>query len=488
MSGAPRHVVAVGRDADLWLTVTALREALGPTGVEVTAVELPTRLGPASSYASLPAIESLHSRLGVEEAAMLRSTGGSFSLGYNVVFPGRPPFFLAHGSYGAPIEGAEFFPLWLKARRFGLNASLEHFSPTAMAARHGRMLLPDEDTEIFGRTDYAYHLPAIAYASLLKSRARRLGVAIHHTVEVGIERNGETGSIRAITPRNGPEVAGDLFIDASGPEAIIVGGALGVGNQDWREFFPFDRRLTARAERSASVPCYAELRVSPKSWTALYGNQAATHVVRSYRLEDETDKVAVAAAAADSSMALGDIAIASVAPAVRAAAWSANCVAIGGSACALDPLFDLDLHSIQLGIVHLLSLFPTTSGGDAERSEYNRIARSSFDRLRDFQAALYLAIGASRVGPASLAHKLDVFGARGAIAPMEDETFTADQWRALLTGVGLVPDSWPPAIDVTPPDRMKEGFRRILEFVSSKVVEQPTQDRYLAEIGADRAP
>ena len=195
MTGAPRHVVAVGRDADLWLTATALRQALGPAGVEVTAVELPSRLGPASAYATLPAIEPLHARLGLDEAAILRSTGGSFSLGYNIVAPGRPPFFLAHGSYGAPIDGTEFFPLWLKARRFGLNASLEDFSPTAMAARHRRMLLPDEETETFGRTDYAYHLPAIAYASLLKSHAQRLGVAIHHTVEVGIERDSDTGFI-----------------------------------------------------------------------------------------------------------------------------------------------------------------------------------------------------------------------------------------------------------------------------------------------------
>jgi tryptophan halogenase len=487
MTGAPRHVVAVGRDADLWLTVTALREALGPAGVDVTAVELPTRLGPASAYATLPAIEPLHARLGIDEAGMLRTTRGSFSLGYNVIFPERAPFLLAHGSYGAPIGGADFFPHWLKARRFGLNASLEEFSPTAMAARHGRMMLPDQETEAFGRTDYAYHLPAIAYASLLKSHASRLGVAIHHTVEVGIERDSETGFIRAVKPRTGPEITGDLFIDATGPEAILVADALGVGTEDWGAFFPFNRRLTARAQRFASVPCYAELRVSPKSWTALYGNQAATHVVRAYRLEDETDKVAVAAAIADSGMALGDIAIAPVAPAVRAAAWSGNCVAIGGSACALDPLFDLDLHAVQLGIVHLLSLFPTTAGGDVERSEYNRIARSLFERVRDFQAALYLPLADSPAVPASLAHKIDVFGARGAIAPMEDETFTTDQWRALFVGVGLSPDTWPPAIDATPPERMKEGFRRILEFVGAKVVEQPTQDRYLADIGADRA-
>jgi tryptophan halogenase len=488
MSGPPRHVVVVGRDVDLWLTATALRSAFGPAGVAVTAIELPSQLSPASVCATLPAIESLHARLGVDEAALLRATGGSFSLGYNLVPPAGAPFFLAHGAYGAPIDGSDFFGFWLKARRFGLTAELENFSPTAMAARHGRILLPDEDTESFGRTDYAYHLPAIAYASLLKSLASRLGVAMHPALEVGVERDSETGAIRAVSPDGGPTVTGDLFIDASGPDAILIGDALGVGTEDWRAFFPFDRRLTGRGKRFAPVPGYAEVRLSPTSWTALYAGQAATPVVRAFHGGQEDNNVAAAAAAAASGLALDNVAITPIEPRIRKQAWSGNCVAIGASACAFDPLFELGLHGIQLGIVHLLSLFPATIHAAAERVEYNRITRSSFERLRDFQSAVYLLSGASAAAPDSLLHKIETFRARGAIAPMEDETFSPDQWRALFVGLGLIPESWPPAIDTTPPDRMKDGFRKILGFVGSKVREQPTHDTYLADIGADRTP
>jgi tryptophan halogenase len=485
MSVAPRDVVIVGRDAALWLTAASLREALGPAGVRVTAIELPTRLGPASVYATLPAIESLHSKLGLDEAALLRTTRGSFSLGYNVVRADHSPFFLAHGTYGAPIDGSDFFAFWLKATRFGLTAKLEDFSPTAMAARHGRILLPDEDTEQFGRTDYAYHLPAIPYAALLKSRALRLGVVIHQAVEVGVERDRDGPIIRSVSPDGGPPISGDLFIDASGPEAILLGGALGVGTEDWREFFPFDRRAAGNGKPFPSVPSYAELRLAPNSSTALYSTQAATYVTHAYRASDEGDEAAIANAATASGLALTDVAITSVAPAIRDEAWTGNCVAIGSSAGTFDPLLDLDLHAVQLGIVHLLSLFPTTPAAEAERAEYNRVIRSLFERLRDFQAALYLLACASPVGPPSLNQKIDTFRARGTIAPMENETFTPDQWSALFVGLGLMPETWPPAIETVPPERMKEGFRRILGFVSTKVLEQPTHDRYLADIGAD---
>jgi tryptophan halogenase len=208
-------------------------------------------------------------------------------------------------------------------------------------------------------------------------------------------------------------------------------------------------------------------------------------VVHAFRADDD-DEAALAAAAGASGLTLSDIAISPVAPGLRAKAWSDNCVAIGAPACALDPLFDLDLHLVQLGIVHLLSLFPNAAGADSERAEYNRITRSLFERLRDFQAAPYVLAGASRTNPDSLRHKVDTFRARGAIAPMEDETFSPDQWRALFVGLGFIPETWPPSIEAVPPERMKEGFRRILGFVRTKVLEQPTHAKYLADMGADR--
>jgi tryptophan halogenase len=484
VSGGPRHVVIVGRDAGLWLTAAALRQALGPAGVTVTAVELPSRLGPASVYATLPAIETLHAKLGLDEPALLRVTGGSFSLGWNIVCPDSAPFMLAHGAYGAMIDGGDFFAYWVKARSFGLGASFEDFSPTAMAARHGRILVPDEGTEAFGRTDYAYHLPAIPYAAMLKTRARRLGVALHQAIKVNAERDGEAGAILSVRPDGGEPIHGDLFVDASGPEALLIGQEFGIGNDGWREYFPFDRRLTARARPFASVPAYSELRISPGAWTALHGSQSAAHVVHAYAGTGQGDEPALGSAAAASGLALSDVMVASVSPGVRKQAWAANCVAIGGSACCLDPLFDLELHAVQLGIVHLLSLFPASGETSAERAEFNRVTRSLFERLRDFQSGLYLLAGISESAPASLRHKIATFQARGAIAPMEDETFPADQWRALFVGLGAMPETWPPAIDLTPPDRIKEGLRRILGFVSAKVLEQPTHDHYLSNIGA----
>jgi tryptophan halogenase len=133
-------------------------------------------------------------------------------------------------------------------------------------------------------------------------------------------------------------------------------------------------------------------------------------------------------------------------------------------------------------------LFPVTEQFTAERAEYNRIMRSYYERIRDFQCAFYALSSfdgefwqraRDRAVPQSLAHKIATFRARGDVAPMEDETFFPDSWQAIFTGLGVIPESGPPAIDRISPHRFKEEFRRTLEFVKGKVLEQPTHDGYL---------
>ncbi|MGN6280173.1 MAG: tryptophan 7-halogenase [Sphingomonas sp.] len=480
MSDRPSRIVIVGRDAPLWLTAAVLTRALSPIGVSVTVIELPSQLTPASLHKGWPALEALHSKLGIEEATLLRTTGGGFSLGFNIVPHGRAPFFLAHGAYGTPIDGNDFFGLWLKARRFGLDVALDDFSPTAMAARHGRMLLPDTETGTFGRTEYGYHLPALRYAGLLKGLADRFGATVRQAGAIQIERTAP-GNIQAII-LDGETITGDLFVDVSGDKGALIETA----REDWRAFLPIDRRLTAQAERGAMIPAYAELRLAGHGHTALYASQAATHFVHSYASAEQSDNDAFAAATRAAGSALSN-ALVSPVTVGRRRAWSGNCVAIGAAACALDPLFDFDLHIVQLGIVHLLALFPATREPGPERAEYNRVMESLFDRVRDVQAAVHVLGRSGTATPEFLTHRLATFEARGAIGPVDDDALTDGQWRALLIGLGVTPESWPPALDAVPADTVRHGLRRILGFVGDKVRAQPTHEAFLEKLGARTA-
>lgn len=485
------RIVILGRDTALWLSAGVLAKALKPSGVTVEAVELPTALTPAEVAVALPPLEALHNQLGIDESALLRATDGAFSLGQNFACPGATPFLHAYGSVGAAIDGHDFFAYWLKARHFGLPVGLEDFSLTAAAARQGRMMIPDDDTEVYGRCDYGYHLPALAYAGLLKSAAHRHLTGAHQALSAQAELDPATGDIRALLLDGDRRIEGDLFVDTTGPDAMLIGAAMTVASESWHPYFPADATIAASGPRLASIPAYAEVRATANGSTAIHPNAAHTHLIHAYSRALTTDDQAFAQAGEAAGIALDDAIARTLHPRRRANAWERNCIAIGEAACVFDPVHGVGLHAVPLGLVNLLACFPAGSAYAAQRAEYNRVIRSSFERVRDFQSAHYACArytGAfwDRAREAALsrelAHRIALFEARGEIAPMEEESFAPDSWRMLFTGHGLSPTSWLPAIDRTAPDAMKGQFRRMLGFVREQVLRQPTHDDYLASL------
>ncbi len=490
MSGPVSRVVVVGQDAPLWLAASAIRAALAPAGVTVEVVALPSAIDASHVHASQPALEALHNMLGISETNLLRATRGSFSLGQRFIDDTgeQPPFFHAYGSHGAPIAGQEFLAFWLKGRRHGLAASFGDFSLTEVAALNGRMLLPDADTEIFGRADYGYHLPGIAYARSLRALAKQDGMTVHETAGLVVERQ-DDGTIAAVRLDDGRRVAGDFFVDASDP-GLLIGSMSGTEWTSWREVFPADRVLRARGPRMRSIPAYGQVIATEWGWASLHPSQEQTHVTAAFSADAAEEKIfdglplLCGFVPAEVSLSTSD-------PGRYRAPWTANCVAIGHASARFDPAHGIDLLGVQLGLVHLLSRFPATADFSAERRDYNEAMARLLDRLCDFQAAHYrLARYAgdfwdkARAGscPATLAHKIDTFAARGQIAVLEDESFPNDSWHALFMGHGLIPNSWIPAIDPIAPELMRTEFRRMLGFIKEKVLAQPSHDQYLADL------
>lgn len=470
MAAPVKSLVIVGRDAPVWLAANVLQAAL-PLTVQV--VELPTLLRPADVQATQPAIEALHTLLGIEEAHLLKATGGAFSLGQSFR-DDQGSFFHPYGSVGAPIGNQPFLPHWVKARQFGLAVAFEDFSLTAAAAKQGRMLAPSKETEGFARTEYGYHLPAPAYAGYLKGLALRRGVQARQTAAIHVHVEAESGAICGIGLEGGERVEGDLYLDATGPEALLIGAALGMGRESWRGYFPCDRFLTLSGERFSSVPIFAQIRAQPFGWLGFYPTQNGTGLLAAYDSAAWNAEEVSGIVARSAKMGQNEAIVSSSDPGRRREVWVKNCVALGEAASSFDPVHNVDLQAVQMALVHLLALFPVSAEFEAERREYNRLLASGYDRLCDFQAAHY-----ATPRSAVLAHKMETFQARGIIPLLDEESFPLESWQSLLLGHGLMPESWSPSIDATPGEVMKEGFKAILARIKQLVEQQPSHDSYL---------
>lgn len=493
----PKSLVVVGRDCELWLAVVTLAHALVPAGVSVTAIELPSRLGPGDILATLPPLEALHERIGIPRGALPALAGASLSLGQNfVIGPDRPStFFHAWGPYGQPIDGHEFLHCWLRARAAGSSVGLERFSLAAEAARQGRILLDDDSGEALRQGGEGCHLHAIAYAACLKSLAARRGILVRQTRRISLETD-EMGTVAAVVLDGAERVSGQLFVDASGEDAVLIGDSPGHAREPWRNRFGTDRTLSALAPPFTATPPFAEIRTGTDGWTALHPAPSATGILHAFRSEFTSDAQATEAARAAAGAPLTQVTIRPLASGARREPWAGNCVAVGTAAARLDPLHDLDLHVLQLGLLRLIALFPASATFEAERREYNRTVRLHLERLRDFQGAFYALAPCqgrfwrrdARPMTETLEHTLATFRACAQLAPQEHETFLPDSWYACLLGLGLLPEQWPPSTDRLPLARLREEMGRMLAVLRRKVLSQPLHDAHLRALTSRRTP
>jgi tryptophan halogenase len=108
----------------------------------------------------------------------------------------------------------------------------------------------------------------------------------------------------------------------------------------------------------------------------------------------------------------------------------------------------------------------------------NRYGLNCDGQQADAHSPFWSRVRAAPLG-AELRHKIDAFRARGESVDYEDEAFTIDDWRSLLLGHGVIPESYDPAVDRTPADLLKNELQRILAFIQRKVAQQVSHSDYL---------
>jgi len=484
-------VVIVGRDAAAWLVALGLQRAVGQTGVKVQVVELPSLLQPVDFYPALPSLAGLHALLGVPEAAMLKACRGVPTLGQRFVGWGGEgsSFVHAYDIQRPAIEQIDFLQYWVKARGQGLKIALEDFSLAAAAAKQGRLSDTPAGPDTLAGFQPGYHLDALRYVRFLRGGALAAGVEHRPATLDAIRREGDR--ITAIVLHDGTEIGADLFVDATGAEAALIGQMPGAEVTSWGEWLGCDRILAASAPVLRPLPAFGQVTALRNGWVGLYPLQDRTALIASYAADGTSDQDVLAEAAAAARVPVsGDVVVSSFEPGIRARPWVGNCVAVGAAAVGLEPLDAVQLQIVQIGLSNLVALWPVEADTMPEAPLYGAAMASHAANLRDFQIAHYrLNRRAGQPfwdrardagGPASLQAKLSLFGSCGQVPLYDDESFLAQNWSAVFVGHGLIPKSYNPAVDAVPPQEQMESFQKLLHVIAEEVRAMPTVETWLA--------
>ena len=486
-----RKVVIVGGGTAGWMAAAAFARFL-PTGTLVTLVESDAIGTVGVGEATIPQIRLFNQSLGLNEDDFLRATQGTIKLGIEFVDWSGPGsrYLHAFGSIGRGLGLVPFHHYWLRHRAEGGTSDLWDFSASARAAAQDRFA-PDR-----GRPDlpsglaWAYQFDASLYAAHLRGYAEDRGIVRIEGQIADVVLDGANGDIASVTLTDGRVVAGDLFIDCSGFRSLLNGAALGVAFQDWSHWLPCDRALAVPCAGGTPITPYtrATARTAGWQWRIPLQHRTGNGLVYCSSFQDDQAAVDLLLGNLDSAP-LAEPRALRFTTGMRSQPWSRNCIALGLAAGFLEPLESTSIHLIQSAIARLLQLWPGHRIADADRVEYNRQTTRECHAVRDFLILHYRANGRTepfwqkcRAAPLpdSLAHRIDLFRATGRIIREGDELFTEVGWLQVMSGQGIVPESYHPLAGAVSPRDLDSFLYAARQHVASVVARMPTHDAFLA--------
>jgi tryptophan halogenase len=456
-------IVIAGGGTAGWTAAAILARFLGNRAT-ITLVESDAIGTVGVGEATIPQIHNLIIGLGLDQAEFLRRTNATFKLGIEFSDWLRPGHRYIHsfGQVGRGVGLIPFRQLWLRGRHLGVAGDYGDYSYNVAATRLGRFATTDGRDSKPTELAYAYHFDAALFAQMLRDYAEEKGVRRIEGLIEQVERDGETGDIRALRLDRDREIAGSFFIDCTGFRSLLLGDALGVPFVDWRRFLPCDTALAVPSETRPELRPYTQSMARPAGWQWRIPLQHRTgngHVFCSeFMSVDEASDLLLANV---EGKPLADPRPIRFTSGHREEFWSHNCVALGLAAGFMEPLESTSIHLVQSGLGRLLTLLSgDLSGVSAARAAFNRLSVIEWQRIRDFIVLHYAAN--DRIGepfwdhcraielPATLAEKIALFREAGAFVREEDELFLDDSWGQVMLGQGIIPQSWSPLADNVP--------------------------------------
>ncbi len=496
-------VTIVGGGTAGWMTAAVLSRWLSK--VEIRLVESDEIGIIGVGEATIPHIRNYLALAEIDPLKMIATAQATFKLGIQFVDWGAPGETYVHGfgKIGRDMLWLHPHQLWLAARERapGSIGPFDQYSLNCAASVKNRFAFPDtrNRNSPLADLDYAYHFDASLLARFLRTESEARGVQRIEGRIVEVIQHPESGFVERLVLNDGREVDGELFVDCSGMRALLIGGALGNGYEDWNRWLLCDR--------AQAVPCAGVDPVTPYTrstarkagwqWRIPLQHRIGNGYVYSSSLLSDEEAAETLLANLDGE-AMADPRPVRFAPGRRLKAWDKNVIALGMSSGFLEPLESTSIHLIQTGIHRLLAMFPAVGFDQADIDEYNRQSRFEYEDVRDFIIAHYKVT--RRTGdpfwdhvremdvPESLAERLELFRSSGRFFKRgAQELFAEESWVQILIGQGL--EMTPDPVTRFVADEELLGFLGELAEVIDDVSEQmPDHGLFVSKLPPSSAP
>lgn len=496
-NGGVRSVAIVGNGVEASMAAAALAVAFDRR-VALRLVASPEDSTGAREMigveSTLPPLRAFNTLLGFDEDHLIRTCAGTFKLGTEFVgWRERGSYIQPCGEFGATLGGVAFHQYLTRLHAAGAMVRPEEYCLAAMAARSGSFARPSQEpASVQSTMTYALHLDGTRYRDRLIEVARSHGLSVARGPVSGVEL-GQNGYITALVLQDGARVEADLFIDASGHEASLIGKALGVAFEDWSTGLPCSRQVLGYRDQEHLGAPLTRVEAAEFGWmvrTPLQGSLACGYAYDPTLLSD--DAAAASLLAWMEAGATCRITFRTAKSGRRVTPWQGNCVAVGAAAGFIEPLEATALHLTQSMIVRLLGLFPTRTP-DVEPREYNRLVANELERTRDLALAHYATArrtdgefwrrrGSAPI-PSTLAYKMAQYASRGKLVSYDQEPIPEAAWLALYLGQSIWPIRCEALAQGADPESVRQQLARVRAAIDRAASAMPAHAAYIHQHG-----
>ena len=388
-----RRVVIVGGGSAGWMTAAYLNGSLNDKGkkktVDITLVESPNIPRITVGEATIPSINHVLGVIGLDEATFMKATDATFkqSIKYTNWFKNDGSFY--HHPFSRARQGPIDFSGrdWMKSQRdipFMETVSAQPILCEMNLAP--KMLGP---WTMGPPLKYAFHMNAQKFADYLRDFSTERGVT-HILADVKSAKV-DNGHITYVSLDGGHDIHGDIFIDCTGFKALLVGDALNVPYDDYKQWLLCDQALVASFDYKDTFPGHIRSYTTATAmragwiWDIPMQSRRSVGYVHSSAFTTADDVEKELYAYQDSDLKDIETRLIKFRTGQRRKAWSGNCIAIGLSGGFIEPLESTGLYLCDLAAVMLAEHFPYRDEDMSELAyRFNRIISNRYYEVLDF--------------------------------------------------------------------------------------------------------
>jgi tryptophan halogenase len=390
-----RQIVIVGGGSAGWLSAGVIA-ADHAGAVQVTLIESPEVAPIGVGEGSWPSMRDTLRRIGVQESDFLRCCDAAFKQGsrFDGWLTGQPdehyyhPFVLPQG-----FGDTDLVAHWQRRQGAGAFADTVSFQPRLCA--HGRAPKQASTPQFAAVANYGYHLDAGKFGAFLKAHCvEKLGVRhlLDHVAGVNSAANGDIASLR--TAAHG-DLAGDLFIDCSGMQSLLLGRHYAVPLREQAHVLFNDRALAVQVPYPhADAPIASQTTATAQAggwiWDiGLPSRRGIGHVYSSAHCDDAQAEAALRAYIGEQDIATPRKI--SFTPGYRERFWHRNCVAVGLSGGFIEPLEASALALVEMAAIAISDDLPFDRATmDIVGRRFNERFTYSWERVIEFLKLHYV--------------------------------------------------------------------------------------------------